>query len=237
MGDTTPMREEMLGIPELPARVAQERHPVEQCRNDVVSRAEVVRILRELGATHADLAIYGEADSARNRESAEAAFTLARCAVALMPPAFTPANTAAVAAQLDEAAEWLADDIPAGTPEIEHLEGDVRLDELDLYCVNVMRRASAALRAKDAEIAALKGATAWRPMSEAPKDGTAILATVRVFKAGEFSHHDTHVIYADDETGEVQYECEAGWAWDDYEFWLPLPDAPVGAERDHEGGK
>lgn len=51
----------------------------------------------------------------------------------------------ALSARLREAADWLEDDIPAGTPVIEHLEGDVRLDELDLYVVNLMREAAEAL--------------------------------------------------------------------------------------------
>jgi len=50
---------------------------------------------------------------------------------------------------LTEAAEWLADDIPAGTREIADLEGDVRLDELDLYCVRLMQEASDALAAAE----------------------------------------------------------------------------------------
>lgn len=53
----------------------------------------------------------------------------------------------ALAARLHEAATALADDLPPGTPEISDLEGDVRLDELDLYCVNLMRQAAEALDA------------------------------------------------------------------------------------------
>ena len=54
-------------------------------------------------------------------------------------------RTSQLIGRLREAAEWLAEDIPEGTPEIEHLEGDVRLDELDLYCVWLMRQAADAL--------------------------------------------------------------------------------------------
>lgn len=52
---------------------------------------------------------------------------------------------AALAQRLSEAARWLAQDIPDGTAEIQHLEGDVRLDELDLYCVRLMDAAAVAL--------------------------------------------------------------------------------------------
>jgi hypothetical protein len=48
-------------------------------------------------------------------------------------------------ARLLEAADWLADDIPSGVVAPQFLEGDVRLDELDAYCVEIMREAAEAL--------------------------------------------------------------------------------------------
>ena len=54
----------------------------------------------------------------------------------------------ALAQRLDEAADWLAEDIPDDTPLIQHLEGDVKLDQLDLYCVTLMREAAAQLRGR-----------------------------------------------------------------------------------------
>jgi hypothetical protein len=53
--------------------------------NDLLRRSDVIEMLIRLGANHADQAIYGEEASARQREAMEAAFTHARCAVALMP--------------------------------------------------------------------------------------------------------------------------------------------------------
>nr|WP_066733838.1 hypothetical protein [Bradyrhizobium sp. CCH5-A9] len=52
---------------------------------DLVSRAEVLRIIRRLGDQDADLALYGAEDNARAREYGEAAATRACCAIALMP--------------------------------------------------------------------------------------------------------------------------------------------------------
>jgi hypothetical protein len=52
-----------------------------------------------------------------------------------------------LAARLREAAVWLGDDIPPNTREIGDLDGDVKLDELDLYCVNLMIEAAQALDA------------------------------------------------------------------------------------------
>lgn len=59
-------------------------------------------------------------------------------------------DTLGLANRLLEASCWLEDDIPAGTREIQFLEGDVKLDELDLYCVNLMREAATALGRRDA---------------------------------------------------------------------------------------
>lgn len=52
---------------------------------DLVSRAEVLRVLKRLGGQDADLALYGAEDNARAREYGEAAMTRACCAVAIMP--------------------------------------------------------------------------------------------------------------------------------------------------------
>jgi len=54
---------------------------------DLVSRAEVIRVLRRLGGQDADLALYGAEDNARAREYGEAAMTRACCAIAIMPAA------------------------------------------------------------------------------------------------------------------------------------------------------
>jgi hypothetical protein len=51
----------------------------------------------------------------------------------------------ALAARLREAADWLDDDLPAGVPLLDCLEGDVTVDELDRYCVELMREAANAL--------------------------------------------------------------------------------------------
>lgn len=65
-------------------------------QTDLVSRAEVLRVIRSLGAQDADLAMYGAADNARAREYGEAAATRACCAIALMPPASPSPAPAAV---------------------------------------------------------------------------------------------------------------------------------------------
>ena len=71
----------------------------------------------------------------------------------------------------------------------------------------------------------------WRPIENAPRDGTEFIATVRVFSNSAFSHHDTHIVAVDDETGELANHYEQGWRLEDYEFWRPLPAPPTG-----EGG-
>lgn len=72
-------------LDELEAQLAAAREA------DLVSRAEVIDILRRLGDQDADLALYGAADNARAREYGEAAATRACCAIALMPAALASA--------------------------------------------------------------------------------------------------------------------------------------------------
>lgn len=64
--------------------------------DDLVSRAEVLRVIRALGDQDADLALYGAADNARAREYGEAAATRACCAIALMPAALSSSAGPAV---------------------------------------------------------------------------------------------------------------------------------------------
>jgi hypothetical protein len=52
---------------------------------------------------------------------------------------------AALAQRLTEAAEYLADDLPEGTVAPQFLEGDVPIEQLDQYCVDIMREAASAL--------------------------------------------------------------------------------------------
>ncbi len=51
----------------------------------------------------------------------------------------------ALSDRLEEAADWLESDLPDGVVAPQFLEGDVKLDELDAYCVNLMREAAKAL--------------------------------------------------------------------------------------------
>lgn len=57
--------------------------------NDLLRRGDVIAMLHRLAENHADQAIYGEEANSRQREAMEAAFTHARCAVALMPAKVT----------------------------------------------------------------------------------------------------------------------------------------------------
>ena len=70
----------------------------------------------------------------------------------------------------------------------------------------------------------------WRPIEEAPPPiGEPFLAAleVRNNKTG-YSFWERHVIWIDDETGNIASECEAGWTLvDDYTHWQPLPEPPT----------
>jgi hypothetical protein len=86
----------------------------------------------------------------------------------------TPLDLESLATRLYEASEWLAEDIPAGTREIAALEGDVKLDELDLYCANLMQVASDVLgetaRYAASETAGRQAAEARADKAEAERD-------------------------------------------------------------------
>jgi hypothetical protein len=68
----------------------------------------------------------------------------------------------------------------------------------------------------------------WRPIESAPRDGTPVMAAVEVFDSTtrQSLGWDMHIIFADDETGQIHNDCEAGWRFDDYTHWLPLPATP-----------
>lgn len=71
----------------------------------------------------------------------------------------------ALAYRLEEAAEWLFDDVPPDTRKIAHLEGDVKLSELELYCVDLMQQAARALRPPVAGTARETGPETWSDRS------------------------------------------------------------------------
>lgn len=67
----------------------------------------------------------------------------------------------------------------------------------------------------------------WQAIESAPRDGTPFIATLKVRHINGQSWQETHVIWCDDETGDVSNDCENGWSINDYEFWMPLPAAPA----------
>ena len=99
-------------------------------------------------------------------------------------------------------------------------DGDLLLGDLRLLLTDPRQPS-------EAPVAADEG---WRLIESAPRDGTEFIATVRVFSNNAFSHHDTHIVAVDDETGELANHYEQGWRLEDYEFWRPLPVPPTGEE-------
>lgn len=75
--------------------------------------------------------------------------------------------------------------------------------------------------------------TDWQAIESAPKDGTAFLAYLRVFSSEtrELLFGVTHLVYCDDETGDLHDDCEQGWRLEDYEYWMPLPPPPSDQEK------
>ena len=74
-----------------------------------------------------------------------------------------------------------------------------------------------------------------RPMSEAPKDGTVILATLQVKNISGRMSWQTDTISFDEEQGSIDATLERGWAWEDYEYWLPIPSSLTQAKEKNDG--
>ena len=70
----------------------------------------------------------------------------------------------------------------------------------------------------------------WLPIESAPV-AEPFLAGVYVSnnKTGQ-RWWECHVVWIDDETGEIDSDTDAGWSIRDYSHWQPLPPAPNGGE-------
>lgn len=72
----------------------------------------------------------------------------------------------------------------------------------------------------------------WRPIETAPKDGTAILAVIGLYRRDQsFSHWDLHIIAFDQDRGAISPDHDQGWDWEDYEGWQPLPAPPLAPQE------
>lgn len=69
-------------------------------------------------------------------------------------------------------------------------------------------------------------AQAWLPIKDAPRDGTEIVAAIKVRHIKGGMWWERHVIAADEETGELHPDYDHGWTFDDYELWMSLADLP-----------
>lgn len=71
----------------------------------------------------------------------------------------------------------------------------------------------------------------WQGIESAPRDGTPFLAKAYVSstKTGD-EWEENHVIWCDDETGQIHSLCDQGWEVDDYSLWMPLAAAPMRGE-------
>ena len=65
----------------------------------------------------------------------------------------------------------------------------------------------------------------WQPISTAPKDG-AFIAAVHVHNNGVPKFWEMHIVWRDEDTGNIADECERGWTLEDYSHWQPLPAPP-----------
>lgn len=67
----------------------------------------------------------------------------------------------------------------------------------------------------------------WQPIDTAPRDGTPFIAALWVKHTNGRSWQETHIVWCDDETGEIDSACDQGWSRvDDYVAWMSVPDLP-----------
>lgn len=105
--------------------------------------------------------------------------------------------------------------------------GDVGAPPIDVCLPAYLREAAAALDARDAEIARLRGD--WLPIETAPKDGTPILA---------WCVHPNARFVGDSQAWAAPVVAQwithngGGWTWNgisgSFTHWRPLPSPPEG---------
>ena len=82
----------------------------------------------------------------------------------------------------------------------------------------------AVLAAAMAREAAERAVVEWQPIETAPRDGTPILAILKVTNnKTNFAWHEPNVIWATDD----ESDWYRGWGFDDYTHWMPLPPPPT----------
>jgi len=100
------------------------------------------------------------------------------------------------------------------------------------YTFGDMMAGTIAQAAYDAlEAQGLAVVTGWQPIETAPRDGVPFIAKAYVNSAKSgAAWEENHVIWCNDETGEIHNDCEQGWEVDDYSLWMPLPAPPAAQE-------
>lgn len=69
--------------------------------------------------------------------------------------------------------------------------------------------------------------TEWQEIASAPRDGTHFLACITVQNAKTLNMwEETHLIWCNDETGDIDDEAHQGWEVDDYTCWTVVPAPP-----------
>ncbi|KKC25789.1 hypothetical protein [Sphingomonas sp. SRS2] len=76
-------------------------------------------------------------------------------------------------------------------------------------------------------LALLADRDGWRPIESAPVDDI-FIAAIRVRHTNGDTWWERHLIWLDDETGDLHPDCEQGWSISDYELWCPalFPELP-----------
>lgn len=72
-----------------------------------------------------------------------------------------------------------------------------------------------------------EAAPKWRTdMENIPRDGAPFIVGGLVQHVNGNQWWESHVVWLDDETGEIPADCECPFDLEDFEHWMPLPKAP-----------
>jgi hypothetical protein len=77
----------------------------------------------------------------------------------------------------------------------------------------------------ETQAAEIERLTKWRPIETAPDDDW-FLAAIEVRHKNGGHWWEYHVVWLDDETGDIHTDCEQGWSISDYSRWIAVPDVP-----------
>ncbi|WP_333571353.1 hypothetical protein [Sphingomonas sp.] len=79
------------------------------------------------------------------------------------------------------------------------------------------------------------GEMQWQPIEQAPTDGSPFIAAIEVHNLSGQRWWEMHMVWIDDETGDIHQDAECGWSLSDYSHFHPAPEPPYALLSHREG--